>query len=83
MKGKRYNNNKHYKKIILTIIFLIFIVIMLISGIKIFKWAKENKESNEIINEVKNTISIDDNIDNVEKYNVNFEKLKQTNSGLK
>lgn len=80
MKGKRYNNNKHYKKIILTIIFWIFIVIMLISGIKIFKWAKENKESNEIINEVKNTISIDDNIDNVEKYNVNFEKLKQTNS---
>lgn len=80
MKGKRYNNNKHYKKIILTIIFWIFIVIMLISGIKIFKWAKENKESNEIIDEVKNTISIDDNIDNVEKYNVNFEKLKQTNS---
>lgn len=80
MKGKRYNNNKHYKKIILTIIFWIFIVIMLISGIMIFKWAKENKESNEIIDEVKNTISIDDNIDNVEKYNVNFEKLKQTNS---
>ena len=80
MKGKRYNNNKHYKKLILTIIFLIFIVIMLISGIMIFKWAKENKKSNEIIDEVKNTISIDDNIDNVEKYNVNFEKLKQTNS---
>lgn len=80
MKGKKYNNNKHYKKLILTIIFLIFIVIMLISGIMIFKWAKENKESNEIIDEVKNTISIDDNIDNVEKYNVNFEKLKQTNS---
>lgn len=80
MKGKRYNNNKHYKKIILTIIFWIFIVIMLISGIKIFKWTKENKESNEILDEVKNTISIDENIDNVEKYNVNFEKLKQTNS---
>ena len=80
MKGKRYNNKKQYKKIILTILFLIFIVIMIISGTLIFKWAKENKESNDIIDEIKNTISVDESMDNVEKYDVNFKELKQTNS---
>ena len=80
MKEKRYSNNKQYKKIILTIIFLLFTFIMIISGIMIYKWEKENKKSNDILDEVKNTISVDENIHNVEKYNVNFEELKQNNS---
>lgn len=80
MEEKESGNNVRYKKIILTIMFFIFISVMIISGIMILKWVKENKESNEIIYEIKNTISIDENIDNVEKYNVNFEELKQNNS---
>ena len=80
MKGKRYNNKKQYRKIILTILFLIFIAIMIISGTMILKRAKENKESNDIIEDISESISIDENIDNIEKYNISFEELKQTNS---
>lgn len=84
MKGKRYskekNNNKTLKKIITIIILLIFISIMIVTGIMIFKWLKENKQSQDIIEDISNSISIDENIDNVEKYNINFEELKQTNS---
>lgn len=81
MKGKRYIKDKKYKKkIIVSIIFIIFVLIMIVTGIMIFKWAKENKKTNDIIDDIKNTISVDKNVDNKDKYNVNFEELKQTNS---
>ena len=80
MRGKRYSNNKQFKKIILTIIFLICVLTMIISGIMIFKWAKENKENNDIIDEIKNTILVDENVDTVDKYNIDFDSLKQKNS---
>ena len=81
MKGKRYNKDKKYKKkIIFSIIFIIFVLIMIVTGIMIFKWAKENKKTNDIIDDIKNTISVDENVENKDKYNVNFEELKQTNS---
>lgn len=80
MKGKRYKNKKSNKKVILTIFCIIFIILLIISGIMILRWVNENKEINDIIGKVKNTVSIDENIDDVEKYNVNFEELKQTNS---
>jgi len=81
MKGKRYSKDKkHYKKIIISIIFIIFVSIMIVTGIKIFVWTKENKKANDIIDDIKNTIYVDENIENKDKYNVNFEELKQTNS---
>ena len=83
MKGKRFRKEKlsnNIKKIIITIIFFIFVLIMIISGIKIFEWLQENKKNKEIIDELKNTVSIDENIGNVNKYNVDFKALKQKNS---
>ena len=77
MKGKRYSKDK---KIIISIIFIIFVSIMIVTGIKIFVWTKENKKANDIIDDIKNTIYVDENIENKDKYNVNFEELKQTNS---
>ena len=53
---------------------------MIISGIQIYRWIKENKESNEIIKDIQNAILIDENRDNVEKYNINFKSLKEKNS---
>ena len=79
MKGKRYNK-KTSKKTIGIIILLIFISIMIVTGIMLFKWLKENKQSQDIIEDISESISVDENIDNVEKYNINFEELKQTNS---
>ena len=81
MKGKRYNKDKKYKKkIIVSIILIIFFSIMIVTGIMIFKWAKENKKTKDIINDIKDTVSVDGNVENKDKYNVNFEELKQTNS---
>ena len=81
MKGKRYNRDKKYKrKIIVSIILIIFVSIMIVTGIMIFKWAKENKKTKDIINDIKDTVSVDENVENKDKYNVNFEELKQTNS---
>jgi len=81
MKGKRYNKDKKYKKkIIVSIIFIIFVSIMIVTGIMIFKWVKENKKTNDIMENIKDTISVDENIESKDKYNVKFEELKQTNS---
>lgn len=79
MKGKRYNQ-KISKKTIGIIIFLIFISVMIVTGIMLFRWIKENKHSQDIIEDISESISIDENIDNIEKYNIDFEELKQTNS---
>ena len=82
MKGKHYNGNKKKKKgkIIIPILLLIFISIMIFTGIKIFNWLKENRDSNDIIEDIQDTISIDENIDTVDKYNIDFDSLKQKNS---
>ena len=85
MKGKHYDDNKKKKKIktkniIIPIFLLIFISIMIFTGIKIFNWLKENKDSNVIIEDIQDSISIDDNTDTVDKYNVDFDSLKQKNS---
>lgn len=85
MSGKHYNGDKEKKsgkakKIIILLILFIFISIMIFTGIKIFNWLKENKESNDIIEDIQDSISIDENKDNIDKYNVDLENLKQTNS---
>lgn len=83
MKGKRYKkeeNDSKVKKIIFKIIFLLCVITMIISGIKIFEWFKENKENSDIFAEIKNTIFIDKNSDNIEKNNIDFKSLKQINS---
>lgn len=82
MKAKRYKKDKTnnpIKRIVILIIMFIFILIMIFSGIKIIEWLKENKQSKDITDKIQNTISVDENINSVEKYNVDFERLKQTN----
>lgn len=85
MKWKRYSkektkSNRNLKKIISIIIFLILVSIMIITGIKILKWLKENKQSQDIIEDISENINVDENIDGIKKYNIDFENLKQTNS---
>lgn len=85
MSGKHYNGDKKkkrgkIKKIIILLILFILISIMIFTGIKIFNWLKENKESNDIIEDIQESVSINENNDNIDKYNVDFESLKQKNS---
>lgn len=82
MKAKRYKKDKTntpIKRIIILIIMFIFILSMIFSGIKIFEWLKENKESKDNKDKIQDAISIDENIDNIEKYKIDFESLKRTN----
>ena len=82
-KDKIKENKKtklNIKNIIKIVFLIIFISIMIFTGIEIIKWLKENKESNDIIEDIQDAISINENIDTVDKYNVNFEELKQKNS---
>lgn len=86
MKGKRYKTKerkkekKILKNILVKTILLIFISIMVFTGIRIFNWLIENKKSQDILDEISDSISIDENIDSSDKYNINFENLKQINS---
>lgn len=83
MGGKHYTiktKSGICKKIISKLIFCIFIFLMIFSSMKIFNWMKENKESKDIIEEIQTAIYIDEKKDNIDKYNINFEILKQKNS---
>jgi hypothetical protein len=53
---------------------------MIFTGIKIFNWLKENKQNQDVTDYISDSISIDENIDGADKYNVDFDSLKQTNS---
>jgi sortase B len=81
---EKIETNKSKKKLVITIVIIcIFVLIMIISGIKIAEWFDDNRKSKEIIDDVKEAITIDESKDNIEKYNVNFEELKQKNSDVK
>ena len=64
------------KRIITTILLLFFIILMLLSGTKIVMWVLDNAKNKEIINELSNFVMVDEN----NRYNVDFEKLKEENS---
>ena len=84
MKGKRFKKkkkSKKLKKLIVIIILLICISTMVFMGMKIYNWLQENKKNQDIIDEISKSISIDENIDNIDdKYNIDFENLKKSNS---
>ena len=85
MRGKHYQNqtikkNRKSSGIIVHFLLLIFVSIMIISGMKIYYWIRDNMKSKDLMNNIQKEISIDENIDTIEKYSVNFKNLKQNNS---
>lgn len=80
MTNTNLERKKHNNQLFVLILFILFFSIMIVSGIKILKWIKENIDTNDIMVEINDSISIDENIKNIDKYNVDFKKLKQTNS---
>ena len=76
--SKRKHKNKISKSVI-SIIFIIFVIIMIYSGIHIFEWLKENHESKKILDDLKETVYLDEKIESVEKYSIDFQSLKQKN----
>ena len=65
--------------------FLLFAILVLIplsifSAIKIFNWANENKQNKTIVENISEAITVDETVEDVNKYDVDFNKLKQMNS---
>lgn len=54
--------------------------ILLYSGIKIYKWYKDNTNNNEITEKIKETVKIEDKDENKKEYTIDFSKLKEQNS---
>ena len=68
--------NKNY---ISSILLILFFVIFIFSSIKVAKWLKENKDRNDLINELQETITIDNEKDDIERFSVDFNGLKEKN----
>ena len=78
-KGKRARKNNNKKKIILNlIIYILLFSILIYSGIKICAWYKDKTNNNEIVEKIKDTVTVEDSKD--EEYTVNFNKLKEQNN---
>ncbi len=81
MKGKTFkeNNYSKLKKIPTMIIMLILCLIMIFSGIKIINWIYENNYNKNIMSDISKAVTTEDNLDDVNKYSIDFESLKQKN----
>lgn len=72
---------KYKNKIIFCSVCLILVGILTFSGIKIYKWYKENNSNNKIIEKVNEAIIIkEDEPKENDKYIIDFELLKKQNS---
>lgn len=84
-RGKHTNNNKKsIKSIFVSLIIIVCFGVMIYSGYNIFVWWQENQKNKELIGKIEQEISIDDNkdIQDADKYNVDFKGLKNTNSDI-
>ena len=73
-------NKKKLFKVVMRIIELIFLILLVYSSINIFKWYNNNKENKQIINEIAESVTINQETNEEKKYKINFEELKQKNS---
>lgn len=73
-------NKKKLFNVVMRIIELIFLILLVYSSINIFKWYNNNKENKQIINEIAESVTINQETKEEKKYKINFEELKQKNS---
>ena len=80
-KEKNKNKRKKIKKIIFNlIVYLILLFILVYSGIKIYKWYKDKTINNEIAEQIKDTVIVEDENEDKEEYAIDFNKLKEQNN---
>lgn len=84
--GKHYNQSKRKldvkktKKIVWITSLLILVILAIISSVNIIKWHLNNKENEEILEEISGAIKIDETQEGENKYIIDFNKLKEQNS---
>ncbi|MDO5556653.1 MAG: class B sortase [Clostridia bacterium] len=85
-KSKHKKENTKKKKIILNIILIVFFISIIICVYNIITWIKNNKDTETLIDEISNAVTVEDNNEdsNTESkdksYKIDFEQLKATNS---
>lgn len=67
---------KDKRKVIFTILEVIFIVLIIYSGYNIFKWHIENKNTSKVLEEISNSVTVDENNNTT----INFNTLKAKNA---
>lgn len=79
-KHLKYTKTKK-NNFVLYLLILFFLLIMIISGIKLYNWYKDNSLSNQILDDLSSTITINNTKkdDNLNKYSIDFTKLKAQN----
>lgn len=80
MRNKKNKSKKYMKAIFNLVIYIMLLSILLYSGIKIYKWYKDNTNNNEITEKIKETVKIEDKDENKKEYTIDFSKLKEQNS---
>ena len=80
MRNKKNKSKKYMKAILNLVIYIMLLSILLYSGIKIYKWYKDNTNNNEITEKIKETVKIEDKDENKKEYTIDFSKLKEQNS---
>lgn len=76
MRKKQKKKNKNFFN---GIIYLILIGLLIYSGIKIFKWNKENSNNNNITDKINEAVTVEKNSEGKEDFNINFNTLKKQN----
>lgn len=81
--AKKHTQDVKYKSIQINIWHLLFIIIAIICAVYIARWIKGNKSNKNILKEISSAIVLDEEQEiediNIEKYNIDFETLKQEN----
>lgn len=76
----RKKKNKKYKKVIFNlIVYMILLLVLVYSGVKIYKWYKDNNKNNEIAEQIKGTVVVEEKSEDKEEYTIDFNKLKEQN----
>jgi sortase B len=76
MRKKQKKKNKNFLN---GIIYLILIGLLIYSGVKIFKWNKENSNNNNITDKINEAVTVEKNSEGKEDFNINFNTLKKQN----
>ena len=75
---KSHQNNK--KNLASVIAIIILIIVIIICAVKLGTWFKDNNKTNEILEDIKEAVIINEEKENeLDKYDVDFEKLKKNN----
>lgn len=79
----RKQNKKNAKKAVINfIIYLLLFSLLIFSGFKIFMWYIDNKNNKKITAQISEAVVIQENKPEEEKYNIDFEKLKEQNENV-